>query len=231
MRYFIAILMLLISSQAYSMSTEYVVLLHGLARTSNSMHKLDRYFSKQGYKVLNIDYPSRKYHISELANIVRKEVISKASDAERIHFITHSMGGIILRYMQEHDPLPNLARVIMLSPPNHGSEVVDILGGMWVFSYINGPAGKQLGTDKDGICQKIGKVNFELGVITGDRSINWINSLVISGKDDGKVSIESAKVEGMKDFLVVHVSHPFIMNNETVMTQCLYFLKEGSFKR
>ncbi len=213
------------------MSNEYVVLLHGLARSSNSMHKLGRYFSEQGYKVLNIKYPSRKHQIPELAKIVRKEVTSKTSDAEKIHFITHSLGGIILRYIQEDDPLPNLARVIMLSPPNQGSEVVDVLGDMWAFSCINGPAGKQLGTDKDGICQKLGKVDFELGVITGDRSINWINSLMIPGKDDGKVSIESAKVDGMQDFLVIHVSHPFIMKKKKVMTQCLYFLDEGKFKR
>ncbi len=215
---------------SYSMPPpEYVVLLHGLARTNKSMDGPGRFLSEQGYQVLNIDYPSRKHEISELAAIVREEVISKTSNASKVHFITHSMGGIILRYIQKNNPLPKLGRVVMLSPPNHGSEIVDKMRKLWIFEWINGPAGKQLGTDKNGLCQRLGRVNFELGVITGDRSINWINSLIIPGSDDGKVSVESAKVECMTDFLVVHASHPFIMNDQTVMEQSVHFLKNGTF--
>ena len=195
------------------------------------MNKPAKYFSDQGYQVVNIDYPSRKYQLSELATIVRKEVILKTTGANKIHFVTHSMGGIIVRFMQKYDPLPNLGRVVMLSPPNQGSEVVDLLGNLWLFESINGPAGKQLGTKENCNCKALGKANFELGIITGDRSINWINSLIITGKDDGKVSIESAKIEGMTDFLVVHVSHPFIMNDKTVMVQCNHFLRNGYFKK
>ena len=213
------------------MPAEQVVLLHGLARTSRSMNRLEKALLAHGYQVLNIDYPSRKYRIPELAQIVRKAVVSNAAQAQVIHFVTHSMGGIIVRYIQKNDPLPNLGRVVMLSPPNQGSEVVDALGSRWLFELINGPAGKQLGTDGVSILQGLGKVNFESGVITGDRSINWINSLIIPGKDDGKVSIESANVEGMADFLTVHASHPFIMRNKTVITQCLYFLRHGKFKK
>ncbi len=211
--------------------TEYVVLLHGLARTGKSMKKIETRLLNQGYPVLNIDYPSRKHQIPELAKMVRKEVASKTAKTEKVHFVTHSMGGIVLRYIQKHDPLPNLGRVVMLSPPNHGSELVDLLGGLWVFEFINGPAGKQLGTGESGMCRRLGRVNFELGVITGDKSINWINSFIIPGEDDGKVSIESAKVEGMADFLVVHRSHPFIMNDQDVIDQCLHFIKNGYFKK
>jgi hypothetical protein len=141
------------------------------------------------------------------------------------------MGGIIVRFIQKHDPLPNLGRVVMLSPPNGGSEIVDRLGDVWFFESINGPAGKQLGTGKDSICHTLGKVNFKLGVITGDKSINWINSLIIPGDDDGKVSIKNAKVEGMTDFLVVHTSHPFIMNDKTVMAECVHFLRNEYFTK
>jgi triacylglycerol lipase len=229
-RAFIVFFMLLFTSPAYAVPAEYVVLLHGLARTGNSMNKLAKYLSDQGYHVVNINYPSRKYQMSELAKIIRKEVISKTTEANKIHFVTHSMGGIIVRFMQKHDPLPNLGRVVMLSPPNQGSEVVDFLSDLWFFESINGPTGKQLGTGENSICRALGKVNFELGIITGDGSINWINSLIIPGKDDGKVSIESAKVEGMTDFLVVHVSHPFIMNDKTVMAECVHFLRNGHFK-
>jgi len=229
MRFLFVFSLLLVAIQAYSLPPEHVVLLHGLARTSSSMGNLEEFLADRGYQVLNIDYPSRKHQIFELAKIVRNEVVSKTGNAEKVHFVTHSMGGIILRCIQQNDPLPNLGRVVMLSPPNHGSEVVDALGKLWLFEFINGPAGRQLGTDGNSISKRLGKVDFELGVITGDRSINWINSLIIPGKDDGKVSIESAKVEGMADFLIVHVSHPFIMKDKAVITQCLHFLQNGSF--
>jgi len=217
------------SVQANAISREQVVLLHGLARTSGSMEDMAEALSREGYQVWNIDYSSRKYKTSELAAMVREEIISKTSGAEKIHFVTHSMGGIIVRYIQRYDPLPNIGRVVMLSPPNHGSEVVDLLGNTWPFEFINGPAGKELGTDENSIPQKLGSVNFETGIITGDSSINWINSFIIPGEDDGKVSIESAKVEGMVDFLVIHASHPFIMKDKLVITKCLSFIRDGHF--
>jgi hypothetical protein len=213
----------------HAFPAERVVLLHGMVRTSRSMNNLEAFLSDRGYQVLNLDYPSRKHQLPELARIVRNEVVSKTGNAEKIHFVTHSLGGMILRYIQQNDPLPNLGRVVMLSPPNQGSEVVDALGSLRLFQFINGPVGTQLGTDANGAAKQLGKVDFELGVITGDRSINWINSLMIPGKDDGKVSTESAKVEGMADFLIVHVSHPFIMMNKTVMAECLHFIQNGAF--
>ncbi|MBN1613849.1 MAG: alpha/beta fold hydrolase [Deltaproteobacteria bacterium] len=221
--------MLVIASPVESMNREQVVLLHGLARTSLSMEDLATILAREGYQVWNIDYPSRKYPIPELAKIVREEVSLKTAGAESIHFITHSLGGIVLRYLQKHDPLPNIGRVVMLSPPNQGSEVVDVLRDTWPFEFINGPAGRQLGTDAKSTPRSLGRVNFETGVITGDRSINWINSLIIPGDDDGKVSVERARVEGMVDFHVVHVSHPFIMKDKNVIANCLHFLREGRF--
>jgi triacylglycerol lipase len=229
MKYLLTILIMLITVQADASPREQVVLLHGLARTSGSMEALEKALSQEGYTVLNIDYPSRKFQISELAKMVRDEVASKTVGAEKVHFVTHSMGGIIVRYIQKYDPLPNIGRVVMLSPPNQGSEVVDFLGNTWPFGLINGPAGKQLGTDQNSIPEKLGAVNFETGIITGDRSINWINSLIIPGDDDGKVSVENAKVEGMADFVVVHVSHPFIMKDKAVIIKCISFLRSGHF--
>lgn len=227
----LVLLVLLVAMPAYAMPGEYVVLLHGLIRTNRSMNSLETYLSQQGYEVLNIDYPSRKYEIPQLAAMIREEVISKTSSAGKVHFITHSMGGIILRYMQKNNPLPNLGRVVMLSPPNHGSELADKMGNFPLFEWIVGPAGKQLGTANNSICRELGKPDFELGVITGDESLYWINSSMIPGEDDGTVSVESARLEGMADFLVVHTSHPFIMNNETVMKQCVHFLQEGTFSK
>jgi triacylglycerol lipase len=208
---------------------DHVVLLHGLARTRRSMRRMEMFLSRHGYTTWNIGYPSTKFPIDYLAELVRQEVLARTVDAERVHFVTHSMGGILVRSIQKHSPLPHPGRVVMLGPPNSGSEVVDALRRTRLFRIINGPAGMQLGTDSGSVPLNLGPVDFELGVITGDRTINWINSLIIPGKNDGKVSTARARVDGMKDFLVVHASHPFIMRNKEVMEQCLAFLKYGKF--
>ena len=154
----------------------------------------------------------------------------KLAGCDKVHFVTHSLGGILVRDYFSHHSDARLGRVVMLGPPNQGSEVVDHLKEWRMFQWLNGPVGAELGTDAASVPRKLGPVTFELGVIAGDRSINWINSLMIPGPDDGKVSVEKSKVEGMKDHLVVHTAHPFIMRNREVIEATLRFLKNGRFR-
>ncbi|MGJ8641079.1 MAG: esterase/lipase family protein [Opitutaceae bacterium] len=210
-------------------SQETVVLLHGLARSSKSMQKMETALQTEGYKTLNIDYPSRKHKVEHLAAEVRKKIEKQTKGATKIHFVTHSMGGILVRQLHKSEPLDNMGRVVMLSPPNQGSEVIDKIGDQKAVKKVNGPAGNQLGTDPKGFVRQLGAVSFELGVITGDRSINWINSQMIPGKDDGKVSTESAKVEGMQAYKVVHATHPMIMKKPEIIKDVLKFLRTGKF--
>ena len=209
-----------------------VILLHGLARSSSSMKKMGKALAKSGYVVQNTAYPSTKMSVSELASDVIPVAVERCvkDGARPIHFVTHSLGGILIRYYLEDNELDNLGRVVMLSPPNQGSEVVDILAGVPGFMAVNGPAGQQLGTDGESVPSQLGPATFDVGIITGDRSINLFLSAMIPGDDDGKVSIENAKLEGMADFLVVHHSHPFIMKKDLVIRQVLHFLEHGRFE-
>ena len=135
-----------------------------------------------------------------------------SSKTDTVHFVTHSLGGIVVRQLAGSATDIRIGRVVMLSPPNHGSEVVDKLGKLSLFQLINGPAGLQLEQHRlESIPRSLGPASFHVGIITGNRTINPILSLLIPGTDDGKVSIESAKLEGMADFCVIPSSHPFIM--------------------
>ena len=139
------------------------------------------------------------------------------------------MGGIMIRdYLSRHH-IATLGRVVMLGPPNQGSEVVDKFGKLWLFKWINGPAGQELSTSGNSLPHRLGPVKFPLGVIAGDRSINWINSIIIPGSDDGKVSINRTQIDGMADHIIVHSSHPFIMKNREAINYTIAFLKSGSF--
>ncbi len=216
-------------AQAEEKRRDQVVLLHGLARSPRSLKRIEKTLKREGYQVTNIGYPSRKFSLPRLSELVREKILASSKDIQRIHFVTHSMGGVLLRYLQKHNPIENIGRAVMLSPPNQGSEIVDVLGDLLLYEWINGPAGLQLGTSDNGLISQLGAVDFDLGVITGDRSVNWILSLMIPGKNDGKVSIESAKVDGMADFKVVHATHPFIMRNKAVIQDIIRFLEFGKF--
>ena len=219
-----------ISSPAFGAQEE-VILLHGLCRTSRSMVKMGRALTEAGYKVRNVDYPSRTASVEKLADDAIGKAVAdcEQDEATKINFVTHSLGGILVRsYLARHS-IPNLGRVVMLAPPNQGSEVVDKLRWLFLFKWINGPAGNELGTDKNSTPNKLGAANFPLGVIAGDRSINWINSLLIPGSDDGKVSVERTKLAGMTDHIVIHTTHPFIMKNREAIRQTIQFLRAGNF--
>jgi pimeloyl-ACP methyl ester carboxylesterase len=210
-----------------------VVLLHGLARTSGSMDDMAAALRAEGYHTENIDYPSREHPIEVLAPeaVMRGVRGCRAHDAQTIHFVTHSLGGILVRHFLAHRPLPELGRVVMLSPPNRGSEVADRLADDAWYRWLNGPAGQQLGTGARSVPLALGPVDYPVGVITGDRQA-WFDAWLADmfpGPNDGKVSVARARVEGMQDFLVLPYSHPFIMQAGPVIEQVVHFLRAGRF--
>ncbi|TJY64808.1 alpha/beta fold hydrolase [Sinimarinibacterium sp. CAU 1509] len=208
-----------------------VVLLHGLARSSASMGSMARVLGHHGYAVVNLDYPSTRAPVEQLVDQVLVPRLSKltlAPDA-RVHFVTHSMGGILVRDYLRRYRQPQLGRVVMLAPPNRGSELVDRLGSLAPFRWINGPAGLQLGTGDNHLPQQLGAVDFELGVIAGTRSLNPLYSSLIIGDDDGKVAVARTRVDGMRDFLRVPHTHTFLMSAPEVKRQTLHFLRVGRF--
>jgi triacylglycerol lipase len=211
---------------------EYVILLHGLCRTSRSMIPMQQALSQAGYNVVNVDYPSRSATVEDLSEAAIGKAVGdcERAGAVKIDFVTHSLGGILVRSYLSRHAVPALGRVVMLGPPNRGSEVVDKLGRFWLFKKINGPAGNELGTGPDSTPNKLGPANFCAGIIAGSRSINWINSLLIPGADDGKVSVERTKLDGMADHIVIPASHPFIMRDRAAISQALSFLKTGRFE-
>ena len=184
-----------------------------------------------GYGVTSFGYASTSDSMESLVDQLDAAVALCCADhAEDVHFVTHSMGGVLVRSYLSQQAESHIGRVVMLSPPSQGSEIVDAFADSpRLRALLVGPAASQLGTDSAGIARQLGPVRFDLGIITGDRSLSPIGSWLIPGPDDGKVAVRRANVEGAADFLVVSATHTFIMNRRDVARQVVHFLQNGQF--
>ena len=233
MKYLIALIIIICATTSHAGDTKgnYVVILHGIARSSSHMEPLAKRLEKEGYDVINFDYPSTDHKLEKLIDTTYKSISVKLTEDKPAHFIGYSMGGLLVRgILNEHRP-EKLGRVIQLASPNNGSEVADFLKDNYLYKTIYGPAGQELTTENNDTKKLLGKVDYELGVIAGNSTIDPISSYIIGGDDDGKVSIKSTKVKGMKDHVVVSASHTFFPSNEDVHAQVIYFLKNGEFNK
>ncbi len=210
---------------------DYVVMLHGIARSSKCLSRMQKAFEADGYQVLNIDYPSRKQTIPEIVATIRPQIEAFAKDpSKKIHFIGYSMGGLVARaYIHAHRP-ENLGRMVMLGSPNHGSEVADMLENFPPYKWFYGPAGAQLTTDFN-TSSFFKNPDYEVGIVAGTLANDPISYFLIKGPNDGKVSVESTKLDGMKDHVTLPVTHTFMPRTLSVIRAAKSFIKDGAFPR
>ena len=221
----------MVMTRGIVMKGQTVILLHGVAKSKHCMNKLGRHLQAQGYAVVNQTYPSFSDTLPVLAEKTIAQLLAKCPQDQPVHFVTHSMGGILVRYYLAKHKVNNLGKVVMLGPPNQGSALVDILNKLDAKQHLSTQPIMQLGTHQNGLTQQIGKADFEVGIIAGKRSVNPILSLFLSGRDDGKVCVENTKLAGMKAHITLPVTHPFMMKNHQVIKQVIHFLASGDFYR
>ena len=208
------------------------MLLHGIARTSRSLNRIESALQGSGFATLNLDYQSRNKSLDVLAADVHPEIVRFAGSIDGpVHFVAHSMGGLLTRfYLAKHRPA-RLGRVVMLGTPNGGSEVADLLQRLAIYRAFFGPAGLQLSTAQDPTLRSLPPVDYALGIVAGCRSINPISSMFILPRpNDGKVSVHHTRLEGMAAHIVVGASHPGLVRHPRAIEQTITFLQEGRFR-
>lgn len=232
-KYFLLLVLILSSSIVMAEQNQCVILLHGMGRTSLSLGPIENALELRGYHVWNESYPSLTQGVDEIAPLAIESGLEfcHSHQAERVHFVTHSLGGIIVRYYLQDHQIANLGRIVMLAPPNQGSEVTDEMKDGFFYKTFMGPAGQALGTDGNSLPNKLKPIAGEIGIIAGEKDAEPWFLPEIPGDDDGKVAVERTKLPEMKDFILVEAGHTFIMRDDEVIRQVYYFLQNGVFDK
>ena len=210
-----------------------VVLLHGISRTALSFRKMQVALANAGFTTLNLDYASRRKALEALAEDIHPAIRPFADRIDgSIHFVCHSMGGLLARvYIAGHRP-KRLGRVVMLGTPNSGSEIADRLKNFGPYRAFFGPAGQQLCTQRDdAIKALLPPPDYPVGIVAGNRSVYPISSAFLPKPHDGRVSVENTKLDGMADHIVMETSHPWLVRNGPAIEQTIVFLRDGEFRR
>ena len=184
-----------------------------------------------GFVTLNLGYDSRRKPLQSLAEDIRPAIRRFGQDIDgSLHFVGHSMGGLLARvYLARYRP-SCLGRVVMLGTPNGGSEIADRLKNVGLYRAYFGPAGQQLMTERDPVTEAIlAPVDYPVGIIAGNRSIDPLSSALLPRPNDGRVSVEHTRLAGMTDHVVVGASHPWLVRNATAIDQTIAFLRHGRF--
>lgn len=213
---------------------ETVVLLHGIGQIPQALLLLQRRLKKEGYKVINIPYPSLTKSIEQISGALSEGQLDQGFwvSHSKVHFVTHSMGGLVaacyLELNKSWIPREKIGRVVMVAPPHGGSEVADFLCDLPLYKWVFGPAGQQLTTQHQSKVQS--DIFYELGIIAG--RLEWpftLSSYLIPTASDGRVSVESTKLPDMADHVSVKGSHTLMVNKKEVHDLIVSFLKEGHF--
>ncbi|MFN0052174.1 MAG: esterase/lipase family protein [Planctomycetales bacterium] len=213
------------------MSGEAVILIHGLVRSSKSMGKLQQRLDleEEGMQTFSFGYPSTQIDIPRAAEYLHS-AIESLEGIERIHFVVHSMGGLVVRaYLAEHSD-PRIGRLVMIATPNQGADLADRFQKVGWFRALAGPAGQQLTRGADGFIAGLPTPAIEFGVIAGGRGNNRGYNPLIPGDDDGTVSVECTRLEGARDFVVLDHLHTFLITAPQTREYTVRFLKEGRFR-
>ncbi len=204
-----------------------VVLLHGIASAPLSMSYLKRTLEKEGYRTLNLGYHSTRHPVEDAAARLRAKISTAVSGGE-VHFVAHSLGNIVVRMMMA-ETMPDLGRVVMIAPPNNGSELSERLKNLDLYRWIFGPAGQQLSADNADFFSSLPVPQCSFGIIAGGRGNDRGFNPLLKGDNDGTISVETTRLEGASDFVMIHGLHTMMLFSRETARQVLSFLVSGSF--
>ena len=207
-----------------------IVLLHGINKNKSSLKNLEQFLLSHNFATLNITYPSTKYSIEDLVDIVHADINDELHKYKAVSFVGFSMGGLLIRAYLNKYKTPNLDKVVMIGTPNNGSEVADFLTKNKLYKKLFGPAGDQLTTSKNKHNSLFGEIDYECGIIAGDLPLDFCYPIMRKSASDGKVSVNSTKLQNMTDHIIIKAPHWYMPKSKKMWKQVLHFLLYSKFE-
>jgi triacylglycerol lipase len=232
MRRTLACLVLMIATSVIAAPRETVVVLHGVALNRLICLRLEWALERAGYDVINVSIPSRRVLVSELGDVWLPTLLRTRGTAQspRLHFVTHSMGGLIVRRTLEHERPANLGRVVMIGPPNRGSELADHLSQSRFWRWLIGVNLRRLGTGPEAFWRELKpSVEYPVGIIAGTRFLNPLGAFHLPKPHDGAVSLLSTHLDGETEHLEQPYSHTGLLFRAATARHTISFLRSGHF--
>jgi len=199
-----------------------VVLLHGLGRSRASLWVLQRRLQDAGFATRNFPYAPTFHRFDTLVTKLHDYIVARV-DTPHYHLIGHSLGNVLIRARFRHGYPAGLGRIVMIAPPNHPPKLARKLRGCPPFRLWAGDSGQQLASEE--FYRTLPTPDVPFGVIAGNRG----QQLTFDEPNDGIVTVESTRLAGMADHLVLPHTHTFIMNRRDTATAAIHFLRHGHF--
>jgi triacylglycerol esterase/lipase EstA (alpha/beta hydrolase family) len=216
----------------YQSNDELVVLAHGLGRSDGAMWRFAQRLENAGYKVCRLDYATIGESIDDVLAETTKQIDDCILHAPKVHFVGHSLGGLVIRAYLQNNQLQlekiNIAEVVLIGTPNKGSELADHFSDSWLME-VGGGISRALVTGSSSLGNNLDETDVNVGIIAGTKSSS-LTSDKFDGPNDGLVSVESTKLNNMSDFITIDVSHSMMRYNLGVAEQTIHFLQNGTFK-
>ncbi|MEM7812910.1 MAG: alpha/beta fold hydrolase [Planctomycetota bacterium] len=206
-----------------------VVFVHGLGRGPGIWTLFKQAARERGYVPYEFDYASNKLTIAEIADRLGRAVGTLGAH-ERIDFVAHSMGGIVVRAWSEKNDDPRVRRTVMLGTPNKGSQVAHALQDWGPFE-LTGPAGRELADLEGGPAVTLPPPDGEFAIVAGSLPAFGGMNPYAPGDDDGVVAVSSTPLAGATDYLVVRdVLHHRLVDDGRVIDATFRFLADGRLR-
>jgi pimeloyl-ACP methyl ester carboxylesterase len=211
---------------------EAVILLHGLGESRWSMQPLAESLRPAlDADVMSFGYASVKADIDAHARALGA-VVAGLPEAERISFVGHSLGNLVVRRWMAIAAAEDLARVrrmVMLGPPNQGADLARLAAKIWGLAARAEGAARDLVVNWDAVAPGLAVPPCDFGIVAGGKGDDVGYSPLLEGDDDAVVRVDETRLEGAADFLLVPVHHASMMRHERVQRATAVFLRDGRF--
>lgn len=214
------------------MKNEIIILVHGFNKNKKDMSFLQKYFNNLNYETVTLSLPTIFSSLEHCTDLFEEKLFKiqniKNNRYSKIHFVGHSFGGLIIRKFLSRHFIKNIGRCVLIATPNQGSQLADITNNYFSFSLNIVKSLKSMLIQNLNISSPINE-SIEIGVIAGNKCNLLLGHLFLPKNNDGRVEINSTKIDNMKDYIILEYGHKEIHHKLKTANYIKSFLQKGEF--